>query len=210
MLQDAFVDAVLDRDGGYFVDIGAGTGGLPTHDPAFYSNTFFFEKRRGWSGLIIDYDENFIDFARKNRVCSIEGCNLLSNNINDILSRNNVPAIADYLSLDVDDAQDKVFNELDFNKYQFRVITLEHNLFHVTTDLQKHSDEHKDNILKFRELSRERLRSYGYNLVCEDVVLPGYGPVEDWYLLENTHKVVFREMDCNWLVNYFQEYRRNK
>ena len=39
--QDVFVDKILNKDGGFFVDIGAGTGGLPSSNPGFYSNTYF-------------------------------------------------------------------------------------------------------------------------------------------------------------------------
>lgn len=200
LLQDAFVDLILDINNGQFLDIGAGTGGLPTTDPAFYSNTYFFEKYRGWNGLIIDYDKTFINFASQNRICQKECCDLSQNNINDILERHNSPKIIDYLSLDVDDVQEKVFSELNFDEYEFKVITLEHNLFHTTSKTQNHSQEHKDGVLLFRRESREILRDRGYILFCPDVVLNGYGPVEDWYInpkFVNSRFTTFpAEMNC--------------
>ena len=39
--QDIFVDKVLNKTNGFFVDIGAGTGGLPAHTPGFYRSKKF-------------------------------------------------------------------------------------------------------------------------------------------------------------------------
>ena len=42
--QDIFVDKLLNKNNGSFLDIGAGTGGLQVYTTGFYSNTYFFEK----------------------------------------------------------------------------------------------------------------------------------------------------------------------
>lgn len=46
--QDLFVDRLLDRQrGGVFVDVGA-------HDGVTFSNSLFFDRERGWSGVCIE------------------------------------------------------------------------------------------------------------------------------------------------------------
>lgn len=191
--QDTFVNNLLNIDNGYFLDIGAGTGGLIGYPIEFYSNTYFLEKNRGWYGIAIDYDKTWVDFAKSNRTCCCVCKNLLEVNINDILARHNCLNIVDYLSFDVDDAQEKVFEELDFNKYTFRVITFEHNAFQFMTSVQNHTKEHKDKVEKLYWRSRERLASCGYYLLHNDVTLDGYGPIEDWWvkpeLIENFNEV---------------------
>ena len=93
------------------------------------------------------------------------------------------PDTIDYISLDVDDAQLKVFNEFDWGKYRFKVLTLEHNLFQSQDiELQSHDGEHKEKIKKEHNHYREVLSGQGYEILYADVVLDGYGPVEDWWV----------------------------
>jgi SAM-dependent methyltransferase len=181
--QDTFVDRLLKKDRGFFLDIGAGTGGIKGQHISFYSNTYYLEEYRDWSGIAIDYDQEYIDLAIKQRShCACVCADLLKTNINAILKENNCPEIVDYLSLDVDDATEKVFDELDFNKYAFRVITFEHNLFQAITSVQNHTPEHKSKVMQFHSYSREKFKKLGYKLLHADVVLDDYGPVEDWYI----------------------------
>lgn len=182
MNQDLFVDNLLQKDDGFFLDIGAGTGGIRGQHVSFYSNTYYLEQYREWKGIAIDYDQEYIDIASKQRSCICVCEDLLKRNINDILSENNCPEIIDYLSFDVDDATEKVFGELDFNKYAFRAITFEHNLFQAITSVQDHTKEHKEKVKNFHSYSRKRFKELGYKLLHADVVLEGYGPVEDWYI----------------------------
>ena len=182
IFADAFVDQVLNIDNGYFVDIGAGTGGLRNRPIGFFSNTYYLESNRGWNGIAIDYDEVYMGFAKTLRSCCCVCEDLLKVNINDVLANNNCPPVVDYLSFDVDDAQEKVFAELDFDRYTFKIITYEHNLFQATTNVQPHTQEYKAEILNLHRLSREKFLSLGYELLLGNVVVAGYGPVEDWYI----------------------------
>lgn len=43
----------------------------------------------------------------------------------DVLDSNNAPKIIDYLSIDVEGAEERVLAEFDFQKYKFRCITIE-------------------------------------------------------------------------------------
>lgn len=184
--QDIFVDKILNKTEGFFVDIGAGTGGLPSHTPGFYSNTYYFETFKNWKGIAIDYDANWWSRVSPLRSADCICVDLLEKNINEVLHEYNCPKQIDYLSIDVDDAQIEVFNEFDFDKYKFKVLTLEHNLFQSDPNQQNRTEEHRKNILKEHAHYREVLYKYGYKLLWGNVCLDGYGPVEDWFVDEET------------------------
>ena len=179
---------IINKNYGYFVDIGAGTGGLRGYPVGFYSNTFYFESRN-WTGIAIDYDEQYIESVKHVRKCKCICADLIKENINDILELNKCPKQIDYLSIDIDDAQWKVFNEFDFDFYKFKVLTLEHNLFQ-SFDIcnQNHTSEYKVKILKEYESYREKLLNLGYKILWGNVILDGYGPVEDWYVDEEIYE----------------------
>jgi len=190
ILQDLFVDILLKKENGFFVDIGAGTGGMNDQPPGFLSNTFFLEKHRGWNGICIDNDTVFMERAKEERECILSCEDLMKKNINDILSDNNCPNIIDYISFDVDSSeypnsiQEKVMEEFDFQKYKFRVMTFEHNLFQsMDTSNQTHTQAYKEEVVRFYNKSRDFFASLGYEILCGNVSLPGFGFVEDWYIM---------------------------
>jgi len=47
--------------------------------------------------------------------------------LNDLLKKYNAPNIVDYLSIDTEGSELDILNNFNFNSYQFRVITCEHN-----------------------------------------------------------------------------------
>lgn len=170
--QDLFVYSVLDgkRDG-FFIDIGAGIGGPEQKfwHPLCMSNTFALEQL-GWKGIAIDYDRRWFDAVQDVRTCQLSREDLLDKNINDVLQDLNCPAKCTYLSLDVDDAQEKVFEDFDFDKYKFEVITYETNLY-----FGEHMKEQT-------EKSRNKFESLGYKLLFGSVGIDDNTPVEDWYV----------------------------
>tara|TARA_R110000824_G_scaffold9932_16_gene44175 strand:+ start:187 stop:864 length:678 start_codon:yes stop_codon:yes gene_type:complete len=168
--QDYFVNKILNIDNGFFLDIGAGVGDLDIEKVAItaMSNTYGLESLRHWKGIGIDYDKKYIDFASKIRSCTLLCEDLTQVNINDLLRDNDAPKNIDYLSFDVDNAQERVLNELDFSTYSFNVITYEHNLFR---GCKKH---HED--------SRKKFKSLGYKMLFGNVELMPQEPVEDWYV----------------------------
>jgi FkbM family methyltransferase len=61
--QDRFVDTLMDKmRGGVFVDIGAADG-------ITLSNSFFFEKRRGWTGICVEPLKEQYDILCSTRSC---------------------------------------------------------------------------------------------------------------------------------------------
>jgi SAM-dependent methyltransferase len=168
--QDEFVSLLKRKTTGVFVDIGAGTGGITGQPINFYSNTYYLESL-GWSGIAIDYDKEYIDFANKNRSCYCISSDLTKDSISDILSLYDCPRHIDYLSIDVDDATINVIRSFDYRKYIADIVTMEHNLYRRDKDS-----------LFLREYSRSLFEYNGYFLLFPDVVLDGYGPVEDWYV----------------------------
>tara|TARA_Y100001972_G_scaffold94141_1_gene115523 strand:+ start:646 stop:1293 length:648 start_codon:yes stop_codon:yes gene_type:complete len=185
--QDVFVNKILNKDNGFFLDIGAGTGGISSTDPGFYSNTYFFESQRNWDGISIDFDKQWFENVKDKRSCKCVCVDLLDYNINNLLEENNCPNEVDYLSFDVDAAQWKTFNELNWHDYNFKIITLEHNLFHSMEDRsgKNFDDPYKQNILKEYNHFREVLNNNGYKILWSDVILDPYGPLEDWWVSED-------------------------
>ena len=47
--------------------------------------------------------------------------------MNDLLSEYNAPFEIDYLSIDTEGSEFEILKNLDFKKYSFKVITVEHN-----------------------------------------------------------------------------------
>jgi FkbM family methyltransferase len=61
--QDKYIDELLKgRETGFFLDIGA-------HDGVTGSNTFFFEKYRGWGGVCVEPNPNVFSLLKQNRSC---------------------------------------------------------------------------------------------------------------------------------------------
>jgi hypothetical protein len=182
------------------------------------SNTFGLEFNRNWSGLCIDFDEEYVDRAKLLRKSKIVCCDLLKTDINDLLERESMPNEIDYMSLDVDDATEKVLDDINFHKYKFKIITYEHNLFQAQgTSDQIHSEEHKSEVIRLHKKSREKFKSHGYRLLFGNVALMGFGYVEDWYVnpyyfdeeclnrLESSEirceEVIKKLLDCSCLLH---------
>ena len=174
--QDWCVNRILDIDRGFFLDIGAGVSVLNAEEVVIstMSNTYGLEKFRDWNGIAIDYDDVYVREAKKFRSCTMICEDLMQTNINDILKSNNAPEEIDYLSFDVDDAQQKVFDDLDFSSYRFKIITYEHNIFR-SWDFLRGKTIHDNE-------SRNRFNELGYSLLFGNIGLTDEEPVEDWYV----------------------------
>lgn len=159
--QDTFVFETSGRKtDGIFIDIGC-------NDPIVHSNTYLLEEF-GWRGLLID----IIPCAggRKSPFMIWD----VSVNCNPIIGFWESKNFVDYLSLDVDDATESAFDNLPLERLLAGVITIEH-------DRYRRGDA-------FRNKARARLSDCGYDLRAPDVVAPGYGEYEDWFVLSGYPK----------------------
>jgi hypothetical protein len=176
--QDWFVNLMHEgKEGGFFVDIGCGTStDLPADQVPIYtmSNSFGLEKYKNWKGVAIDCDPVYFEVASKQRN-SVVCADLLETNINSILEEKNCPEHMDYLSFDVDAAQRKVFDEFNFDKYSFNVITYEHN---YSVELEHPNSIHVGD----KEYSRKRFYDLGYKLLFGNVGLHKGEMIEDWWV----------------------------
>lgn len=161
--QDEFVDLLLynildKKDHGFYLEIGAG-------EPVNINNTYYLEKKHGWTGVSIDItvglDKLWYSF-RKNPLL-IED----ATKANYVSILETFPQVIDYLTLDIDGYYDLVLQKIPLNDYIFKIITIEH-------DFYKYGDT-------FRERERKILSGLGYYLLCPDVSRIGFS-YEDWWI----------------------------
>ena len=168
--QESFVINVLNhKRNGFYVELGSAWA-------VKNSNTFLLESRYNWSGLSLEINEkraNCFNKIRKNKcICT----DAITFNYLEYLQNNNFPRQIDYLQMDIHPAKDtlKALKKLPLDQYRFSVITYEHNGYI--------DNFHK----KIQKESQEILKSYGYELVVENLILKEYNiPYEDWYVDPN-------------------------
>ena len=190
--QDKWVcDFFNYKKNGYFVEVGA-------YDGIQTSNTYYLEKELGWNGICIEANLEIFKILKQNRqsnninvaVSSNKGlCNFNGDRINtfghviecdtlnSILYNNSYKQKIDYLSLDIEGMEYEALKSLDFNYWDIKLITVEHNLY-CTNDIEKN---------KIYDL----LSSKNFERVVEDVKCLDPNPIwfnkpyEDWYVNRN-------------------------
>jgi FkbM family methyltransferase len=93
------------------------------------------------------------------RAVSIE-YTVITVSLNDLLEQHNAPSQMDYLSIDTEGSEFAILESLDFRKWKFRVITVEHNYQPQRNDI--HS----------------LLSAHGYNRLFTSI-----SQFDDWYIL---------------------------
>ena len=161
--QDIFVKQLFNSEG-FFLDFGCGNG---RNEPCG-NNTLYLEEN-GWDGVSIDINENYVRNFNATRKTKAYAIDLTKVDILEQLIDINCPKVIDYFSFDIDEATDNVLPRLPFDDFKFKFITFEHNLY---------SPEYK--LLK--DYSVEIFKKNGYQFIFENVVLKGFGAVEDWYI----------------------------
>lgn len=190
LMQDLFVDYILNKENGYFVEVGACDG-------LILSNTYWLEKNRNWSGILCEpasfwHKELFQNrpncilekrpiFSETKRVVNFniqaggrsfieKETKLKKENVitletislNQLFLENNLSKI-DYLSIDTEGSEFEIIKNLDFNKYRPCTITIEHNYEKIK----------RNKILKL-------LTKNNYTRVFKQV-----SRFEDWYIDKN-------------------------
>ena len=99
---------------------------------------------------------SFVSTSRKLRGTSYD---VETISLNDLLDQHKAPAIIDYASIDTEGSEFDILNALDFDRWSFRVMTIEHNYAPQRADIQR------------------LLASHGYSRVHEEV-----SRFDDWYI----------------------------
>jgi hypothetical protein len=164
--QDVFVAKIIGSNG-YYLDIGCGDG-------IGQSNSLLLERDYNWSGLLIDNDDNALNQCRHHRPNNknIFKCDAANPSVMlSLLQENNCPRVIDYISLDIDDASLDGLIALPLDKYEFKLMTFEHDIY-VNREIcnLKKSESHKI------------LLGLGYKCLAENVfAYENNSPYEDWF-----------------------------
>lgn len=201
--QDKWVyDTLNGKTGGYFVELGACDG-------IYYSNTLFFEKVLGWSGICIEPNDYYYDKLLKNRNCfksnkliySESGkivdfaiCDATSGILNEntgIFTNSNlkIKKITSVLGdlLDEFKAPSIIdYLSLDVEGQEYEILkTFPFNRYKFRCLTVEHNEPHSGS--ENRMLIRQILLENGYTFVKgnDDILNWGHGPIDDFYVYEN-------------------------
>lgn len=167
VFQDLFVISVLDgKKNGTFIDLGCSY-------PISINNTYLLESDFGWSGVAVDIDADRTSNWKVSRNCDVITFDAGNIDYNNLLNQFESTHF-DYLSIDVDNEPATYFiiDDIDFDKYEFSVITFEHDLYTRGNKLKNHM--------------KNIMEKNGYILAVEDVCNCSndtyQDPFEDWYI----------------------------
>jgi hypothetical protein len=197
--QDLFVLSMLSGiRGGRYLEVGG-------QKPIKFNNTFLLHHEFDWSGVSLDLDPVYAaSWARKRPRSKFIVADALEINYSDALPRwfagdsNRI----DYLQLDIDPSFNtlRALKKLPLDSYRFSIITFETDAY---------SGDHRA-----RDESRAILSSFGYELVCKDVVVafPPISrsplPFEDWWVDPRvvSRDIIFGFQNINIDVSYPQDF----
>ena len=188
--QDKFVLNILkQKKNGYFLEIGS-------NHPIHINNTYLLEIKYNWNGIMIEYDESFLDLYKNHRPNSIHIINDATTlDYKNLFETNNVPLSIDYLQIDLEanngstiKTLEKLDNEI-FDTYKFATVTFEHDIYHTNFENTR---------LKSRDIFKKR----GYICVFNDINNRGINPYEDWYVHPDL-------VDMNYVNNLIEQNKKN-
>jgi hypothetical protein len=125
MIREA-LESVNSINEGFFVDVGSWDG-------VYLSNTYILIRDFGFKGICIESNEEKHNQAVENfQNMGITCINTLlstekDNSLDYILNKNNCPKDFDFLSIDTEGSELQILNNIDFDKYQIKVICVENN-----------------------------------------------------------------------------------
>jgi hypothetical protein len=189
ILQDKFVLCMLNyKYNGYFVEIGS-------NDPIIINNTYNLETFFNWQGIMIEYDNKWLQSyqnIRKNSIHIINDATKID--YKTLFESYNVPLNVDYLQIDLEENDGSTLktlqklNEEILHKYKFATVTFEHDIYNAYSP-------------ETREKSREIFLNRGYYTVLNDISNEN-NPYEDWYVHPDL-------VDMN-IIRKFQDKNLNK
>lgn len=162
--QDLFVLSILNgKRNGTYLEIGAG-------HPFYGNNTALLEKNFGWKGISLDLDQGFIDqfLEKRNNIALLRDATNID--YDELLNGMDLGPNIDYLQIDCDppEVSFQILKKIPFEKYKFSVITFEH-------------DNYCDN-KNIKEKSRKLLKSFGYDLIFDEISFDSEHSYEDWWV----------------------------
>lgn len=183
--QDLFVlYATNCKKQGTYLEIGGG-------DPVYGNNTYLLEKYFDWNGISIDFNAVLAEKHRAHRNHTVYNIDATICSYEQILQTLNTNFI-DYLQVDCDPSEIsyQVLQRIPFDKFDFGVITFEHDNYVKPTNL-------------VREKSRKLLSERGYKLIVGNVSPDQYPrPFEDWYVHPSLYSNVVKYKSTG--VDYVQ------
>ncbi len=163
--QDLFVLYILNKkNNGTYVEIGA-------NHPIVDNNTYLLENQFTWKGISIEIDVPLVNTFNIIRTNPCILADATAVDYNELFTFCKMPNHVDFLQLDIDPHENtfKALNKIDFSKYEFSIITYEHDYYRGGE--------------KEREESRKILDNYGYTRIMSDV-MHNELVFEDWYINE--------------------------
>lgn len=157
--QDRFAYYLIGKKG-TFLDIGC-------NHPMQGNNTKALEEA-GWSGLLFDIREKWVDLCRQHRTSKVFCVDISTDEFANILKENLEQPIIDYISLDADGGSLGGLQQLLQNNFSFKCMTFEHDYYA------------NGNVLKLP--AKALLESHGYYPLFEDVKLADGRIWEDWWV----------------------------
>lgn len=161
--QDLFAIAMQSKKkNGFYLEVGGG-------HPSDSNDTFLLETEYQWSGCSLEYNEDLIELYNRHRKNKAIHADATCFDYEKKLTSMSAPKQIDYLSIDIDPANNtyKALLAIPHQTYRFSVITFEH-------DRYQSGD-------KYMDLARSFLKSLGYQLVVSNVNVFGKD-FEDWWV----------------------------
>ena len=193
--QDKFVlNMSKNKKKGFFLEIGS-------NHPIDINNTYILESDYEWNGIMVEYENKWLNDYKKFRPNSIHIINDATKiDYKNLFEIHNVPLNLDYLQIDLEANNGSTLNTLKkldndvMNKYKFSTITFEHDIW-INCNLPI--------VQQTRLESREIFKKRGYICVFEDIhnKSPKY-VYEDWWVHPELVDIEY--------VNLIKEKNKNK
>lgn len=170
--QDRLALHLIGQDG-FFLDIGMG-------NPIDGNNSLLLEER-GWRGFMFEAQGHCVADARSSRTNLAVECDATTFDFGTFLDKHQAPKVIDYISMDVDDANTILIKSFPFDRYQFKVMTFEHDRYHCG-DVRKQACE-------------EVLSRYPQYVKLLDNALVQGLEWEDWYVNADyiSHEIISKK-----------------